>query len=370
MTLTWPDPLTPPAGNPARFGGRWRLVGAGLSNVWRYGDLELVAPSGRLLLRGPNGTGKTTALEALWPYLLDLNAMRLAAGKARNTHLSSLMREAADGRRRAGYVWLTFAAPSDTVPASYGVRLNFSEGGTPPVKVTPFTVPGRPLHELVLWGPGRATLTAEDFANAVTALGGATFDDPDDYVRDLATRVFATDPRDVVLLAERIRQVRNPALLGELSPRDAADALRASLPGVPDDVIDATGEALPSPTPPAGRSRPTATPPMFSTDSPACGPATPLTSPPSTTAAPPTRATPSRTPPASIAASSASTPRRPTLPLPPVTTRSGWGRTRRRPANGSTRSSAATTTATPGDSASSPASLTAGPRPPTRSGRR
>ncbi len=244
MTLTWPEPITPPAGNTQRFGGRWRLVGAGLSNVWRYGDLELPAPSGRLLLRGPNGTGKTTALEVLWPYLLDLNQMRLAAGKARNTHLSSLMRESAEGRRRVGYVWLSFTGPGDQAVVSYGVRLNFSEGGTPPVRVTPFSLPGRPLHELALWAPGRATLSVEQFGEAVTALGGTVFDDPDEYVRDLATRVFATDARDLALLAERIRQVRNPALLGELSPREAADALRASLPGVNGDVIEATGEAL------------------------------------------------------------------------------------------------------------------------------
>jgi hypothetical protein len=244
MTPTWPEPITPPAGNAARFGSRWRLVGAGLSNVWRFGDLELLAPSGRLLLRGPNGTGKTTALEALWPFLLDLNATRLAAGKSRNTQLSSLMREAAEGRRRVGYVWLSLASPVEESVVSYGVRLSFSEGGAPLVRVTPFTAPGRPLKELALWGPSRATLSREQFAEEVARLGGTTFDDPDDYVRDLGTRIFASDARDLRLLAERIRQVRNPALLGDLSPRDAADALRASLPGVAEDIIEATGEAL------------------------------------------------------------------------------------------------------------------------------
>src|SRR3954453_10980322 len=116
------DDLMAPAGHPQRFTTRWRLVGAGLSNVWRYGDLLLTAPSGRLLLRGPNGTGKTTALEALWPYLLDLNAQRLAAGKARTPSLSSLMREGATGRRRIGYAWLTFAGPGREGRHSFGVR--------------------------------------------------------------------------------------------------------------------------------------------------------------------------------------------------------------------------------------------------------
>src|ERR1017187_3994442 len=111
MSLTLPEAKLPPAGDISRFGRRWHLVGAGLSNIWHFGDLELPSASGRLLLRGPNGTGKTTALEALVPYLLDLNASRMSAGKARTTTLSSLMREGALGKRRFGYAWLTLAGP-------------------------------------------------------------------------------------------------------------------------------------------------------------------------------------------------------------------------------------------------------------------
>ena len=121
-----------------RFGRRWRLVAAGLSNVWRFGDLLMDANSGRLLMRGPNGTGKTTALEVLWPYLLDLNSRLLGAGKARQTTWTSLMREGANGvRRRVGYAWLTFAGPGEAGELSYGVRLQFSEGSSPPVKIDP-----------------------------------------------------------------------------------------------------------------------------------------------------------------------------------------------------------------------------------------
>ena len=80
--------------------------------MWRYGDLDLDAPTGRLLLRGANGTGKTTALEALRPTCSTSTPPRLAAGKARPTTLTSLMREGSDGKRRVGYAWLTFAAPA------------------------------------------------------------------------------------------------------------------------------------------------------------------------------------------------------------------------------------------------------------------
>ncbi len=236
--------LQPAVDNTGRFGGRWRLVGAGLSNVWRYGDLELPAESGRLLIRGPNGTGKTTALEALWPYLLDLNAGKLAAGKARHTTLKLLMSEGAVGKRRYGYAWITFAAPDTRELQSYGVRLQYSEGGSPAVRAVPFTVPGRPLHELSLHGPGRAALTVEQFTEAVDALGGQVFDDAGAYVGDMAARLWHSTPAETGLLAARLREVRNPTLLGEMSPRGAADALRASLPGVAEDVITATADAL------------------------------------------------------------------------------------------------------------------------------
>ncbi|MDP2316540.1 MAG: SbcC/MukB-like Walker B domain-containing protein [Pseudomonadota bacterium] len=233
------------AGNKARFGGRWRLVSAGLSNVWRFGNLELPASSGRLLLRGQNGTGKTTALEALWPYLLDLNAARLAAGKARSTSLLSLMREGAEGKRRTGYVWVTFTGPEGDGTVSFGVRLQYSEGGSPPVKVVPFTVPGRPLHELPLASPSRAALSAEQFTSAVQAIGGQTFDDDDAYVAHLSATVLRTTlTSEVVALASRLRSVRNPSLLGDVSPQAAAQALRDSLPTVSDDVITATADAL------------------------------------------------------------------------------------------------------------------------------
>lgn len=232
------------AGSQSRFQKRWHLTGVGLSNVWRFGDLELPAKSGRLLLRGQNGTGKTTALEALAPYLLDLNPARMSAGKARMTNLSTLMREGAAGKRRCGYAWLTLAGPEEGT-WSFGVRIQYSEGASPQVRVIPFAVPGRPLLDLKLYGTARAALTPEQFEAAVSSCGGQVFTTEDEYVSHLAARLFgAADRQAIATLATRLRQVRNPALLSDLSSQAAADALRESLPGVAEDVINATAEAL------------------------------------------------------------------------------------------------------------------------------
>ena len=249
---------TRPVTRPERFTNRWTLAAAGLANVWRFGDLDLRAPSGRLLFRGANGTGKTTALEALAPYLLDLNARKLAAGKARPTSLSSLMKEGSGGKRRIGYAWLTFAAAGDPAPGAdtgdasgapgpqqtWGVRLQFSPNASPQIKQVPFTVPGRPLVDLDLYGPGRAALSAEEFTAAVNAAGGHVFDSSDEYVAHLARTVWSTSSTQLEHMAGLIRNIRNPSTLATVSPNDAAATLRENLPSVDRTVLEATAEAL------------------------------------------------------------------------------------------------------------------------------
>ena len=186
-----------------RFERRWRLVGGGLSNVWRFGNLDFPAESGRLLLRGANGTGKTTAMEGLWPYLLDLNAQKLAAGKSRTTSLPSLMREG-DKKRRTGYVWLTFESPHEGV-RTFGVRLEYSKGASPQVKSVPFTLPCAVEGE-ELSPPGKDSMTGEQFATFVGERGGEVFQEHDVYLRFLATRLFGTpDVKVLELVAQRVR---------------------------------------------------------------------------------------------------------------------------------------------------------------------
>ncbi len=99
----------------AHRGGR--RTRAGILNVWRYYDEMFDFHQGRLLLRGPNGTGKSKALELLLPYLFDAslrpNRLSTFGGTERTMHWN-LMGEGASGTTRVGYVWLEFAAgPAD-----------------------------------------------------------------------------------------------------------------------------------------------------------------------------------------------------------------------------------------------------------------
>jgi uncharacterized protein (TIGR02680 family) len=92
--------------------GRWVPTRAGIVNVWRYYDETFTFHRGRLLLRGPNGTGKSKALEVLLPFLFDAslrpNRLSTFGGSERTMHWN-LMGDGASGVTRVGYVWLEFA---------------------------------------------------------------------------------------------------------------------------------------------------------------------------------------------------------------------------------------------------------------------
>ena len=61
---------------------RWRPSRAGILNVYQYQDEVLEFAGGRLLLRGVNGSGKSTAMNMLLPFLLEADVRKIdAAGE-------------------------------------------------------------------------------------------------------------------------------------------------------------------------------------------------------------------------------------------------------------------------------------------------
>ncbi|MFE7777680.1 SbcC/MukB-like Walker B domain-containing protein [Streptomyces sp. NPDC057445] len=251
ITLT-PSTDQNPAPAPAAEGRhqrRFTLHAVGVSNVWAYAHADFQIISGRLVLRGSNGTGKTTLLEALYPYLLDLDARRLNAAKARGTTLAVLMEHGLQGTRRIGYLWVTFAAPtpphqSEPGLITYGVRLEFSRHADVQVTVTPWRIPGRPEGTLTLHEAGGAAVTADDFTQDVQQVDGEIFTSPDDYVDDLATRIYGATAGQLRDIAKLTRNIRNPWNMTVATPKDAANALRENLPEVSQDVLEVTGKAL------------------------------------------------------------------------------------------------------------------------------
>ncbi|HEY3905426.1 MAG TPA: hypothetical protein VGM14_16080, partial [Streptosporangiaceae bacterium] len=98
---------------------RFKPTRAGIINLWDYLDEEFTFADGRLALRGHNGSGKTKALEVLFPFVLDgsLDARRLDPFSGENrTMKANVLYRGQDAEH--GYVWMEFARPSAPENAS------------------------------------------------------------------------------------------------------------------------------------------------------------------------------------------------------------------------------------------------------------
>ena len=92
---------------------------AGIINLWDYYDEEFAFADGRLALRGHNGSGKTKALEVLFPFVLDgsLDARRLDPFSGENrTMKANLLYRGQDSEH--GYVWMELGGQTRPSPWS------------------------------------------------------------------------------------------------------------------------------------------------------------------------------------------------------------------------------------------------------------
>ncbi len=89
---------------------RFKPSRAGVINIWDYVDEEWAFADGRIALRGHNGSGKTKALEVLFPFVLDgiADSRRLDPFSGENrTMKSNLLFRGQESEY--GYVWMEYA---------------------------------------------------------------------------------------------------------------------------------------------------------------------------------------------------------------------------------------------------------------------
>lgn len=214
---------------------RWMPSRAGILNVWRYYDEVFEFHEGRLLLRGPNGTGKSKALELLLPFLFDANlrANRLSTfGTGERTMHWNLMGEGTTGTTRVGYVWLEFRLPGQ--PEGWfccGARLQAS-AHTATVHADYFTT------DLRIGQPGGLSLVTEAGQPLtrnvlVERLGehGTLHPNATDYRAAVRSALFpglSEQRYDALITA--LLQLRTPKLSQRLDPSLLSTLLSQALP--------------------------------------------------------------------------------------------------------------------------------------------
>jgi uncharacterized protein (TIGR02680 family) len=103
---------------------RWVLSRAGIVNVYQYGDETLHFHGGRLLLRGVNGSGKSTAMNMLLPFLLDTDTRRIDAAGEQSGVLRSWMLADRDEHQPVGYLWIELRRGDRYTTMGCGIRAN------------------------------------------------------------------------------------------------------------------------------------------------------------------------------------------------------------------------------------------------------
>jgi energy-coupling factor transporter ATP-binding protein EcfA2 len=81
--------------------------------VYQYGNETLQFGGGRLLLRGVNGSGKSTAMNMLLPFLVDADTRRIDAAGEQSAVLRSWMLSGREEQQPVGYLWIEFTRAGD-----------------------------------------------------------------------------------------------------------------------------------------------------------------------------------------------------------------------------------------------------------------
>ncbi|WP_432861816.1 SbcC/MukB-like Walker B domain-containing protein [Microbispora rosea] len=228
--------MTPPS-------DRFQPSRAGVINVWDYVDEEFAFADGRLVLRGHNGSGKTKALEVLFPFILDgvADARRLDPFSGENrTMKSNLLYRGQEAEY--GYVWMEFArreigaepaATDETVTLIIGIRAHRHRDG---VRTSFFVTDRRLGVDFGLLAPDSRPLTERQLK---AVLGPDAHSETATQYRDAVdARLFGLGRERYTQLLDLLLALRRPLLAKDLDPDKVSGTLTSGLSPIDEELVD------------------------------------------------------------------------------------------------------------------------------------
>ncbi len=233
-------------------GGRFKPTRAGIINLWDYFDEEFAFADGRLALRGHNGSGKTKALEVLFPFVLDgsLDARRLDPFSGENrTMKANLLYRGQEAEH--GYVWMEFARAgmANTSSAMGGLlSAHRTETVTLVIGLTAhknwdrprpsFYITGKRMGiEFGLLSSDSRPLTAKQLTE-VLGRDAHYGDKKGAYQEAVDARLFGLGKVRYTQLLDLLIALRRPLLAKDLDPGKVSDTLTAGLSPVDEELIE------------------------------------------------------------------------------------------------------------------------------------
>ncbi|WP_199041694.1 TIGR02680 family protein [Glycomyces salinus] len=206
---------------------------AGIIGLWDYADEEFVFADGWLVLRGPNGSGKTKALELLFPFLLDGNIsprrLNPFASQDRTMKSNLLFGGKENG---LGYAWMEFSDGTRHVTIGIGLRVNKHQDRP---KRWHFVVEGRVGVDFGLIAPDDRVCNRKEMIAQLPE--GAVVDDQREYRNRVNAALFGLEPERYEQMLELILTLRRPQLAKELNPETLSDTLGEGLRPIDDRLI-------------------------------------------------------------------------------------------------------------------------------------
>jgi uncharacterized protein (TIGR02680 family) len=214
---------------------RFQPTRAGIINMWDYRDEEFCFADGWLILRGPNGSGKTKALEVLFPFVLDgrIDPKRLNPFAAEDRTMKSnlLFR---GGENAVGYVWLELRHRDTGEAVTIGVGLHAQKHRDTPVRWH-FVTSGRVGDDFSLITGDDRPMTRKQLAEEIGE--PSLHASPTDYRAAIDQRLFGLGGERYEQLLTLILTLRRPQLAKNLDPVKLSDTLTDGLRPVDDDLI-------------------------------------------------------------------------------------------------------------------------------------
>ena len=211
-------------------GSRWRLNRAGIINVYQYENEVLHFAGGRLLLRGVNGSGKSTAMNMLLPFLLTARPGRIDAAGDQRGILRSWMLNGRNDAQPVGYLWIEFERQGKFIVC--GCRIKASRQ-TDTVPTWWFVTSRRPGIDFSLV-VGHQPLSSDGLRAALD--GDEVFSDRrrDDYRRAVRQRLFGgASIDDHIGLIDVVRSPR----VGDRIDLDLPEHLVEALPKLSEQAL-------------------------------------------------------------------------------------------------------------------------------------
>ena len=224
-----------PGGQAAR---RWRLSRAGIVNVYQYENEVLHFGGGRLLLRGVNGSGKSTAMNMLLPFLLTARQQKIDAAGEQVGILKSWMLNGRDDPQPIGYLWIEFECGGEFLTCGCGIKAN-RQSDT--VTTWWFVTAKRPGLDFYLVTGGNMPLSADGLRAALD--DGEVYSERQrrDYRHQIEHRLFGGASIDQHI--GLIHVVRSPRV-GDRIDVDLPEHLTGALPELSEEALAEAAQPL------------------------------------------------------------------------------------------------------------------------------